>query len=534
MLKVLSNDSRLNLSVNTSENALTPPIANTFPKRIKPYLLPPTPSNKPAKPLYENLLHRVASASGSISNGSKSDAAMNDSLLEEAREYLEDKLALVEPMSSDFPVSVDNLEVWMELNNHRVRVLYQRYLTARKEGAPRRLFPTKSHALHFLQAVAPTKLVDGAWLYGMVNLWQDARFVSLIQIYLEELGEGNAKLNHVLLYKKLLAEHDCTQWNELEDEYFTQGTIQLALGLNAEQFIPEVIGFNLGYEQLPLHLLITAYELKELGISPYYFTLHVTIDNIATGHARKSLQALMDNLPLGTSVATQQEFLRRVSNGYKLNQLGLSTNSIISNFNLENEVTRIFKAKSYYGKDAHADRCRIGGKSINEWLADPKLMPEFISCLIQNGWIKKNEPPANSRFWKLIESNPDEASKAKMFGVFSGYEKQVIYDWIAGNYPTGTKESNEAIGSRQPTEIDEKLSKTLRDDAQLKVVNDPQVAALEKQLASIDSFKEIMQLLSQHLSPTLHHTPAGLLATQLFSKMMYKTYDTSVMGRSSI
>jgi hypothetical protein len=61
---------------------------------------------------------------------------------------------------------------------------------------------------------------------------------------------------------------------------------------NAEKFLPEVIGFNLGYEQLPLHLLITAYELKELHIDPYYFTLHITVDNADSGHAKQAVDAV--------------------------------------------------------------------------------------------------------------------------------------------------------------------------------------------------------------------------------------------------
>ena len=65
------------------------------------------------------------------------------------------------------------------------------------------------------------------------------------------------------------------------------------LALAATEYLPEVIGYNLGYEQLPLHLLISSYELSELGIDPYYFTLHVTIDNASTGHAQKAVQAVL-------------------------------------------------------------------------------------------------------------------------------------------------------------------------------------------------------------------------------------------------
>jgi hypothetical protein len=473
----------------------------------KPYLVPETHCHQAAKPLYQLLTRSIPKAES----------------LKKARSYLEDKLALVETMSSDFPLSIDAMEAWVELNNHRVRVLYQRYLAARQQSAPRRLFTTKSHALHFLQAVAPTKLVDGAWLYGLVNLWQDARFSSLIKIYLEELGDGDQAQNHVLLYKKLLAEHDCEQWSELPDEYFTQGTIQLALGLHAEDFIPEVIGFNLGYEQLPLHLLMTAYELKELGINPYYFTLHVTIDNVATGHARKSLEALLDNMPVavdGKSRMTQQEYLRRVCNGYKLNQVGLSTNNIITKFNLDKELVRIFQAKSQYGQHAHADRCRIAGKTINDWLSKPENMPDFLGAMVANGWFKKDAPPEQSRFWKLIEGD-----QAKMFGVFSGYEKQVIYDWIAGDQAMANVKPAAANDATHYQALINKLTASVSlNDA---YYSHAELAALETQLVSIDSMSKLMKLLSQYLSPVLHHTPAGLLATRLYRSMTYKVQGTT-------
>src|SRR5690606_39248043 len=83
----------------------------------------------------------------------------------------------------------------------------------------------------------------------------------------------------------------------LPDAHYEQGLIQLALGWNAQDFLPEIVGFNLAYEQLPLHLLISAYELNELGIDPYYFTLHITVDNTDTGHARRACQAAIDAAP---------------------------------------------------------------------------------------------------------------------------------------------------------------------------------------------------------------------------------------------
>src|SRR5690606_1447442 len=91
--------------------------------------------------------------------------------------------------------------------------------------------------------------------------------------------------------------HSLDADGDLPDPLFQQGLVQLALGWNAQEFLPEIVGFNLAYEQLPLHLLITAYELNELGIDPYYFTLHVTVDNADTGHARRACTAALAVAP---------------------------------------------------------------------------------------------------------------------------------------------------------------------------------------------------------------------------------------------
>src|SRR5690606_36642652 len=104
---------------------------------------------------------------------------------------------------------------------------------------------------------------------------------------------------------------------------------------NAADFLPEIVGFNLGYEQLPLHLLITAYELAELDIDPRYFTLHVTIDNRASGHALKALQAVAQTMP---TLADKGEFMRRLRLGYRLNDCGLGSEQLIAGFDIEAEL----------------------------------------------------------------------------------------------------------------------------------------------------------------------------------------------------
>jgi hypothetical protein len=450
-----------------------------------------------------------------------------------SREYLVSQLEAVQDLPSDLPEDMEELEAWIVHNTEEVGRQYQDYLAARRAGGGRRYFTTKAHALYFLKGAAPTKLVDGAWLYGLASHWHDARFASLIRIYLEELGEGIPGKNHVALYQALLAAHGCEQWRNLSDDHFVQGAIQLGLAYHAQSFLPEVIGFNLGYEQLPLHLLITSYELNELGIDPYYFTLHVTVDNAATGHARKSVDGVRAAMP---AVGDSSEFYRRVVNGYKLNMLGASTTSIIASFDLEREVIAIFQAKSAVGRQVHSDYCRVAGRTVNDWLSDPAQIPAFLQSLEQAGWIKRHQDPQNSRFWKLIQSD-----KAEMFGVFTAYEQQLIHDWISGDLlQANTHEGkprqltykakqrlHDALGhgpaSRQYSAAARGILRRhlARDeDADDRDEFNAELRAFEETLAALSSKEERMQVLCKLMAPHLHHTAPGLMATRIYTRML--------------
>jgi hypothetical protein len=432
---------------------------------------------------------------------------------EAAADFLCDQLELAARTETDLPHKMADLESWMHDSVEAVGRKYHEYLEERKAGAPRRYFLHKSAALFFLKSVAPTKMVDGAWLYGVLERWHDPRFTSLVRTYLEELGEGLPTKNHVVLYRKLLASQGCDKWDDLPDENYVQGAIQLALAYNAERFLPEVIGFNLGYEQLPLHLLITAYELKELRIDPYYFTLHVTVDNADSGHAKQAVDAVFDAMPrLGNS----RDFWRRVRNGYNLNYLGASTNSVISSFDLEREMHAIFARKAVVGQYAHSDYRRVEGRSVNDWLSHPEEAAAFTQAMERDGWFQRNSDPKNSRFWKLIHG-----PKARMFGVFNAYEQQVIYDWIAGNADRSDFDP-QALPQFDALELETKQK--LRYETALQNQNndddfDAEVRALEQELQKSPSQQATMQKLISLMSPALHHSAPGLKATQLFSEI---------------
>jgi hypothetical protein len=429
-----------------------------------------------------------------------------------AATFLRDKLHALAHVPCELPAAPADLLAWMEGNARAVHARYAGYLEERKAGAARRYFGNRSHALSFLRCVAPTKLVDGAWLYGLLPHWSNPRLTDLVRTYVEELGEGAADKNHVVLYRSLLARYALDPLDDLADPLYEQGLIQLALAWNAEEFLPEVAGFNLGYEQLPLHLLITAYELNELGLDPYYFTLHVTVDNGDTGHARRACQAVLDLLPrLGDADA----FWQRVQGGCKLASAGVGTTDVISAFELEAEALRILARKAPSGSGAHSDYCRVGGRNINEWLGDATQMPAFVAALRQAGWIRFGEPAENSRFWKLLQGE-----RAEMFGVFSSYELQVLHDWIRGPASADGQPYAEAAPAGGPRRRAtfralQRNALSIVADGATGATLDPDIELLREQLGSLDAAGS-RALLVRAMSPAQHWTPAGLEATRLF------------------
>jgi hypothetical protein len=426
----------------------------------------------------------------------------------EAADLLRRELARVDGANDDLPATIEQLPAWAAAQAQVVGARYAAYRAARTRGGARRCFASRAHALWFLRAVAPTKLVDGSWLYGVLTQWRDDRLRPLVTTYLEELGDGRPEHNHVVIYRRLLAQHGCDDWATQPAPFFRQGLIQLALAWNAREFLPEIIGFNLGYEQLPLHLPVTAFELTELDIDPRYFTLHVTIDNRDSGHARKALQAVALCAP---ELGDREAFYRRLRRGYQLNDFGLGSESLMAGFDIDAEVVRMLARKSVAGSAMHADRCRLGGRPINDWLRHPEQMGELLDVLQRQGWIKRHQPPQQSRFWHLLQG------RGAMFGVFSPWELQLLHDWIAGDLaeslPLPALPGSGGMSS--PPQAED----TGGDTSPVLDFNDD-LSALQAQMARLPGREAQLDHLLPLLSPARHHTVPGLQATRLFSRLL--------------
>lgn len=408
----------------------------------------------------------------------------------------------------DQPVQV---EQHLLKQHHQVCATFQAYINRRKQQ-PREYFPTISHAFEFLAKVAPVKLVDGAWLYSTVPNCNQPELKDLIYIYLEELGLGHPRANHVTMYQNLLSHYELNIYAEhLDDSYYEQAAVQLALAYAPIKYLPLVIGFNLGYEQLPLHLLITNYELAELGIDPHYFNVHITIDNAHNGHAQKSLQAFIHHF---NHAENPETYLDLIKKGYVLNDIGKSSSQIIKELDIEQMALKVFQNKALIGQYIHNQKCQFSGKTINDWLSDPAQIAEFLQVMIEKGWIVKGAAVEQSRFWKMIDQ-----PEGKMFGVFNATEKQIIKDWIQGAGLATRLSSRSATPSQ--VKIEPAMSR----------MDQQRLNQLKSRFMRCEGAEQKIDLLIPYTAPHMHHTEIGLWATRQLSQLLFP-FQTQAMHYS--
>ena len=154
--------------------------------------------------------------------------------------------------------------------------------------------------------LAPAILVDGAWLAGIPTTAENLGPVRrhLLKIYVDELGNGRKEWNHPNVYRRLL---ESQRFNlpdfmteafahhpALLDSAFELPVYLLAMGLQSDQYLPEVLGLNLAIELsgLGASYMRAIDILRHHGIDPTIVKLHLSIDNLTTGHAARALDAI--------------------------------------------------------------------------------------------------------------------------------------------------------------------------------------------------------------------------------------------------
>ncbi|KAI1387681.1 uncharacterized protein F4822DRAFT_430427 [Hypoxylon trugodes] len=353
--------------------------------------------------------------------------------------------------------SSSSLEEFILKEHDDVLEQWQQYVDGRNAGQGPDLFDSRLTAEKWLRQQAPAKYVDGAWLGHVHRLTERTPFAlrgitqSAWQVLSEELGDGNLDMNHVFLYRELLhsigVKLPAADSAEFAFDDHGMGNVaawkgavcQLLISLFPEEFLPEMLGFNLHYEQVTLNTLKAARELSELGISGYYFYLHISIDNANSGHAAMSLntvQRYMEFVKETAGPLDAKEAWNRIKAGYllsKSSQENGEPESSTANPYLSSQETKIIgilEAKARVSQKIHCpSRVKIGGKPLVDWLSPELWSSKFLQAKLLRDlsrakpWIRRGDSK-NSRLIKEM------SWKGKMFGAFSNAEIRYVRRWI--------------------------------------------------------------------------------------------------------
>jgi hypothetical protein len=155
--------------------------------------------------------------------------------------------------------------------------------------------------------LAPAILVDGAWLAGIATAAEKLGDLGrhLLKTYADELGEGREEWNHPNVYRRLLESLDYrlptvdsrefAEYSGFLDSAFDIPVLILAMGQLSDKYFPELLGLNLAIELsgLGAGYMRVAEILEYHGMDAAIIRLHLSIDNLASGHAARARDAIV-------------------------------------------------------------------------------------------------------------------------------------------------------------------------------------------------------------------------------------------------
>ena len=176
----------------------------------------------------------------------------------------------------------------------------------RHPSSPKPITVDKTFCHWILLQLSPAILVDGAWLWGLQKPSEALRpwDRDLIRIHFDELGEGQPEWNHPNIYRELLSSEGIEigdfratafqQDRRLLNAAFDFPCTLLSMGALQSIYPAECLGLNLAIETsgLGTHYLRAIEILRHHQINPAIVGLHLSIDNLASGHSARALRAI--------------------------------------------------------------------------------------------------------------------------------------------------------------------------------------------------------------------------------------------------
>lgn len=344
------------------------------------------------------------------------------------------------------------LDLFLAAERQDVLDEFETYIQLRDTGSGPALFQSRKGAVERLKRNAPLNYVDGAWLCRVHQIHTPFSLRGVTkeawQTFSEELGDGDLEKNHVHIYRGLLrsvgvhlTDGDSADFirgrNGIDEEQvWRSATGQLLVSLFPNDFLPEILGFNLHFESLATADLKAGRELPEFGISPYYYNLHVSIDNADSGHSAMALACIIRFMDIvrETGIMDYESAWKRIQGGFLLSQT-LNEDETVEFY--EGKLAEMLYRKARIAGKIHCtSRARIGGRTLPAWFSLP-WSPGHHGDAGDDNWECGFLPSlADAKPW--VYRGDSERSflmrelswKGRMFGAFTRAEAELLRTWI--------------------------------------------------------------------------------------------------------
>lgn len=313
-----------------------------------------------------------------------------------------------------------------------------------------------SAVIENLRQKAPMNLVDGAWLQNILNTGPcDDVQSRLFAIWADEAGNGQTDQNHCNVYDALLRSvgvylPPITSQSFIEVDLlpsaWSNPVFQLSVGMFPQEFFPELLGMTLflEWEATPI-LTPTVRMLRGRKINPHFYSLHVAIDNVASGHgalAKEAITLYLDRIRESGGEVEVQRHWRRIWNGYvtwategtfgsdlvaHLRRLDGKQTEEERKAYAEERMEALIRRKAPWARTSHGIRT-LGGRPLNGLFDEPK---ELIKLLLASRWINVQRPRDSKLFTELL------SFMGPMYKIFTPSDQDVILDWIESQRPAG-------------------------------------------------------------------------------------------------
>ncbi len=185
-----------------------------------------------------------------------------------------------------------------------------------------------------MEQIAPMILIDGCWLQNSLNLEKLHPDICeiLFKIYWDESGNGQLQQNHPYIFQQLLDSlfiklpplhnKDFIKHSGFINSAFDLPVYMMLLSNYSVEYLPELLGLNMAIELSGLGkgYMRLVDELNYWDIDPSIASIHISIDNYASGHtflAKKAIQIYMHKIIQSTADTTViDKHWRRIHTGY--------------------------------------------------------------------------------------------------------------------------------------------------------------------------------------------------------------------------